>query len=152
MLAKTVTYEDYDGKKRTETFYFNLNKTELMKWLTTSGDYTLDKVLERLIETNNVKEQIEIMESMLKLSYGKKSLDGRIFEKSEEIWKEFRYSEAYSEVFFEIMSSGKSAADFVNGVIPKALQEEIVKIIKENPEGIPDSLKDYVPDLVEVKQ
>ena len=29
MLKKTITYTDYDGRERTEDFYFNLNKAEL---------------------------------------------------------------------------------------------------------------------------
>ena len=31
MLKKTITYTDYNGNSRTEDFYFNLTKTELMK-------------------------------------------------------------------------------------------------------------------------
>ena len=31
MLKKTITYTDYNGVERTEDFYFNLTKAELME-------------------------------------------------------------------------------------------------------------------------
>ena len=43
MFKKTITYTDYDGVERTEEFLFNLNKAEIIEWMMTNGDYTLDK-------------------------------------------------------------------------------------------------------------
>lgn len=148
MYAKQITYIDYEGVKRKETHYFNLNKAELTKWLTTSGDYTLDKVLQRLSTERNGKKIMEIFEDLIKKSYGKKSLDGRKFEKTEEIWNDFYQTEAYSVLFMELVTDAKKAADFVNKVIPKDLADEVEKIIKDNPEGLPDNLRDYVPSEV----
>ena len=31
MYKKTITYEDFDGNKRTEDFYFNLTTAEVAK-------------------------------------------------------------------------------------------------------------------------
>ena len=31
MLKKTITYTDYNGSERTEDFYFNLSKAEIME-------------------------------------------------------------------------------------------------------------------------
>lgn len=144
MLVRKITFEDYDGNKRTEDHFFNLNKAEVIKWLTTSGDYTLDKVLERLSTERNGKKIMEIFEELIHLSYGRKSLDGRKFEKSEEIWNDFYQTEAYSVLFTELVTDAKKAADFVNKIIPKDLATEVEKIIAENPNAIPDELKDYV--------
>lgn len=144
MLIRSITYEDYDGNMRTENHYFNLSKAEVIKWLTTSGDYTLDKVLERLSNERNGKKIMEIFEDLIHLSYGKKSLDGRKFEKTEEIWNDFYQTEAYSVLFTELVTDASKAADFVNKIIPKSLAAEVEKIIKEHPEGIPDTMKDYL--------
>lgn len=143
MYAKTIKFEDFNGVKREEEHFFNLNKAEVIKWLTTSGDYTLDKVLERLSKERNGKKIMEIFEEMIKMSYGKPSLDGRKFEKTEEIWNDFYQSDAYSELFTELVTDAAKAADFVNKIIPKDLAEEVAKIIKENPDGIPAELRDY---------
>lgn len=143
MLKKTINYTDYDGNDRSEDYFFNLNKSEVIKWLTTTGDYTLDKVMERLANERNGKKIMEIFEDLIKRSYGKKSLDGRKFEKSEEIWNDFFQTEAYSSLFTELVTDARKAAAFVNAIIPKDMSDEISKIVKDNPNGIPDSLKDY---------
>ena len=144
MLKKTIKYEDYEGNLREEDFYFNLNKAEVIKWLTTSGDYTLDKVLIQLSNERNGKEIMKIFEDLIHLSYGVKSLDGRKFIKSEELWEDFHQTEAYSELFSELVMDAEKASDFVNKVIPKTLANDIAKTLSENPEGIPDEIKDYM--------
>lgn len=144
MLVKEIEFEDYDGNLRKEKHYFNLNQSEVFKLLMTEGEYTLDKVLERLATERNGKKIIQTFEDILHMSYGRKSLDGRKFEKSEEIWEEFYQTEAYSKLFTELVTDAKKAADFVNNIIPKKLADEVSKIIAENPDGIPDELKDYV--------
>lgn len=143
MYAKMIKFTDYLGHPREEEHFFNLNKSEVIKWLTTSGDYTLDKVLERLSKERNGKKIMEIFEEMIKMSYGKPSLDGRKFEKTEEIWNDFYQSDAYSELFTELVTDAKKAADFVNKIIPKYLSDEVEKIIRDNPDGIPTEIRDY---------
>lgn len=144
MYKRTITFTDYDDVEREEDHYFNLNKAEVIKWLTTSGDYTLDKVLERLSKERNGKKIMEIFEDLIHRSYGQKSLDGRKFEKTEEIWNNFYQTEAYSVLFTELVTDAAKAAEFVNKIIPKDLASEVEKIIKENPDGIPEEIKDYV--------
>lgn len=147
MLTKTIEFTDYDGQKREGTFYFNLNKAEVIMWMTTTGEYTLDKVLLRLSEERNGKRIMEIFEDLIHRSYGRKSMDGIRFEKSEELWLAFYQSEAYAELFSEIVTDAKKAAAFVNGIIPRQMAEEVNKALLENKDGIPAELKDYVPNL-----
>ena len=144
MLKKTITYTDYAGNVRTEDHYFHLNKAEVVKWLSTSGGYTLDKLLERLASEENAREIINIFDELIHTAYGRQSLDGRKFEKSEEIWKNFLETEAYSQLFLEIIGDAKAAAAFVNGIIPQDMADEIAKIVADNPEGIPAEVKDYL--------
>lgn len=41
MLKKTITYRDYNDVERTEDFYFNLTKAEIMEMeLGTTGGFT----------------------------------------------------------------------------------------------------------------
>lgn len=148
MYKKTIEFTDYNDEKRKEDHYFHLNKSEVIKWLTTSGDYTLDKVLERLATERNGKKIMDVFEDLIHRSYGRKSLDGRRFEKTEEIWNDFYQTEAYSVLFTELVTDAAKAAEFVNKIIPKDLADEIEKIIKQNPDGISDELKDYVKPVL----
>lgn len=146
MLKKTINFTDMNGQPRSGEFYFNLTKAETMMWLTTAGEYTLDKVLLRLSEERNGKKIMEMFEDIIHRSYGKKSLDGVYFEKNEQLWQEFYQSNAYSEMFVELVTDAKKAADFVRAIIPSDIADEISKALKDNREGLPAGLKDYVSD------
>lgn len=149
MLKRNITFTDYDDVQRTEEHYFNLNKAEVIKWLTTTGDYTLDKVLDRLSKERNGKKIMEYFENLIRMSYGRKSLDGRKFEKSDEIWNDFYQTEAYSVLFTELVTDAAKAADFVNKIIPKDLAGEVERVMRENPESIPPELR-KMGDIVQM--
>lgn len=144
MYKRTVEYEDYSGNKRREDFYFHLNKAEVIQWLICNGGYTLDQQLQRLYEASRGKDIMDIFEDLLRRSYGKKSLDGRRFDKDDEIWKDFRATEAYSIIFTDLVTDAKKAAAFINAIIPKRLQDDVNKVMEENRDAIPDELRDYV--------
>lgn len=141
MYKETITYEDYNGVERTEDHYFHMNKAEVIRWITTNGEYTLDQVIRQDTMKGNGKAIIEAFEDLIHRSYGRKSLDGKRFEKSEEIFKEFYETEAYSEFFMGIVTDAKKAAKFFNGVIPKSLADEAERLMKENPDSIPEEYK-----------
>lgn len=146
MLKKTITFEDYEGNERTEDFYFNLSKAEVVDFLTTSGGYTIDKLIEKLIKTENARDIMQIFKDLIYISYGEKSLDGRRFLKSKEVKDNFIETEAYSVLYMELISDAKKAADFLNGIIPKDLASEVTKYMSD-PNNLPPALKDYAPDL-----
>lgn len=118
MIKKTITYTDYDGNNRTEDFYFNLTKAEVME-MEMSTDGGLEKMINKIIQTTDTKKIIEIFKSIILKSYGEKSPDGRRFIKNDELREAFSQTEAYSQLFMELATDAKAATDFVNGVIPK---------------------------------
>ena len=117
MLKKTITYVDYDGKSRTEDFYFNLTKAELTE-MEMSHEGGLGKAIERIIQAQKIPQIIEIFKSLINKSYGVKSDDGRRFIKNEDILKEFTETEAYSDLFMELATNSDAASAFVNGIVP----------------------------------
>lgn len=123
MLKKTMTYTDYKGVERTEDFYFNLTKAELMEMeLTTDGG--LSDYIEKIIKAQNQSEIVKLFKELLLKSYGEKSEDGRRFIKSPEISEAFAQTEAYSDLFMELASDSKKAAEFVNGIIPEEIPKD----------------------------
>ena len=123
MIKKTVTYKDFDGNERTEDFYFHLTEQELTEW-ELSVDGGLSGVLTRIINSNDNKKIIEIFKDLLIRSYGVKTPDGRGFIKNEEVLNDFKYTQAFSDIYMELATNDKAAADFVNGVIPESLVKE----------------------------
>lgn len=145
MLVKKIKYTDFNGVEREEEYMFNLNKSEILKWLTTTGGYTIEQVLKKMVETENVRDMVNEFEMLIMMSYGEKSLDGKSFIKTDEVKNRFRYSLAYDALFMELVGDAQKASDFFNKVIPADLAEEVDKMMRENPDQIPDLLKDNMP-------
>lgn len=119
MLKKTITYEDYDGNKRTEDFYFNLSKAEIMEMeLSVSGGMT--QMLNRIVAEQDSEKIIKTFKEIILKAYGEKSPDGKRFIKSEELSTAFSQTEAFSQLFMELATDADAAAKFVNGIIPVA--------------------------------
>lgn len=117
MLKKTITYHDYNGVERTEDFYFNLTKAEILEMeMGTSGG--LAEMIEKIVKTKDAPAIISMMKDLILKAYGEKSADGRRFIKNDEVKNNFAQTEAYSILFMELATDADSAAKFVNGIIP----------------------------------
>ena len=124
MLKKIITYTDYNGVERTEPFYFNLSKAELMEMeLGVTGGMT--EMLNKIINAKDGPSLMKTFKEMIMKAYGVKSDDGKRLIKSEELSIAFTQTEAYSVLFMELITDDKAAADFVNGIIPNEIQAEV---------------------------
>lgn len=122
MLKRTIKYTDYNDNETTEAFYFNLTKSELVEFEVSYKDGFQD-TLERIIATDDREKLIAEFKKIILASYGQKSDDGKRFIKSDELRTEFSQSAAYNELFMELATNENAAADFINGVMPKALMD-----------------------------
>lgn len=117
MLKKKITYTDYNGTERTEDFYFNLTKTEIMEMeLGTNGGFV--EMIQRIVDAQDAPSIIKVFKDVILKSYGEKSPDGKRFIKSKEISDAFSQTEAYSQLFMELATDADAAAEFVNGIVP----------------------------------
>lgn len=117
MLKKTITYTDYNGTERTEDFYFNLSKAEIMEMeMGTTGG--LAEMIQRIVAAQDAPAIIKIFKDLVLKAYGEKSADGKRFVKSEELASAFSQTEAYSILFMELATDADAAAKFVNGIVP----------------------------------
>ena len=124
MLKKIITYTDYNGVERTEPFYFNLSKAELMEMeLDVTGGMT--EMLNKIINAKDGPSPMKTFKEMIMKAYGVKSDDGKRLIKSEELSIAFTQTEAYNVLFMELITDDKAAADFVNGIIPNEIQAEV---------------------------
>lgn len=122
MLKKTITYTDYNGAERTEDFYFNLSKAEVMEMeMSTSGG--LAEMIKKIVAAQDAPAIIKIFKDLVLKAYGEKSPDGKRFIKSEEIATAFSQTEAYSQLFMELATNADEAAKFVNGIVPAASEK-----------------------------
>lgn len=133
MLKKTITYSDYNGVNRTEDFMFNLSKAELMEMeMGTTGGFS--QMVNGIISAQDAPAMIKIFKDLILKSYGVKTPDGKGFRKSEELSKAFSETEAYSQLFMELVTDDKAAAAFINGILPSDIAADAAKAIEENPD------------------
>lgn len=122
MLKKTMTYTDYSGNERTEDFYFNLSKAELLEMeLSEAGGF--EEMIRRIVASQDTAKITSVFKELILKSVGIKSPDGKRFMKSPEIREEFMQTEAYSDLFVELIGDADKAAAFVNGVVPAELSQ-----------------------------
>lgn len=123
MYKITKKYEDFNGIEKEEDFYFNLTKADILK-MELSEEGGMDKRLDRLVKTQDIKEAIKVFEGLLLMSYGVKTDDGR-FVKNDQIRQNFVSSAAYSEIYMDLATNPEEAQKFVEGVVPKMEQSSI---------------------------
>lgn len=122
MLKKTITYKDYNDVERTEDFYFNLNKAELMEMeMSTTGG--LAEMIQTIVQTQDAPAIIKVFKDLVLKAYGEKSADGKRFMKANDagvpLSVAFSQTEAYSQLFMELATDADKASEFVNGIVPK---------------------------------
>lgn len=131
MLKKTITYTDYNGLERTEDFYFNLSKAEIMEMeMSTTGGFA--EMLQKIVAAQDAPAIIKVFKDITLKAYGEKSPDGKRFIKSDELREAFSQTEAYSQLFMELATDADAASNFIKGVIPADLEKEVGKAIAEN--------------------
>lgn len=126
MLKKTMTYTDYNGNQRTEDFYFNLTKAEILEMeMTTTGG--LAEMIQRIVKAQDIPAIVKIFKDLVLKAYGQKSPDGKRFIKNAELTEEFAQTEAYSDLFMELSTDAEKAQQFINGIVPADIDLESAK-------------------------
>ena len=124
MLKKTITYTDYNGSERTETFRFNLTKAEIVKMeMGVAGG--LAERIERIVAAQDQPSIIEVFEDLIQKSYGVMTPDGKGFMKRQEDLDAFMATPAYSELFMELATNAEAASEFINGIIPANMSKAL---------------------------
>lgn len=118
MIKKTITFTDYDGNERTEDYWFNISKAELVE-LENSVKGGLKKILEKAVQEKDGPKIMSIFKEIILKAYGVKSNDGRRFMKDPEITRDFIETEAYVNLFMELATDEKAGGAFMDGVLPK---------------------------------
>ena len=128
MIKKTVTYKDYNGTERTETFYFHFTEAELLDMeMSVEGGFA--ERVKRIVDAKSQTELLQVIKKFVLDAHGVKSDDGRLHIKNEQTRAEFVQCPAYSKIFMELLTDDKAASEFTNGVVPDDMKEQLAAII-----------------------
>lgn len=130
MISKKIKYTDYNDKTVEETFHFHLNKAELTKMnFTESGESLVDLISEISEDNAGTRRVLDILEQIIRASVGVKSEDGSRFIKNDDIRSKLFDTEAYSELFSELLQNPERTAKFIQGILPKESQKQLNKAL-----------------------
>lgn len=121
MLKKTIKYVDYNDVEREEDFYFNLSKAELIEMDLVHPE-GFEGWIQKIIDARDNETLVALFKEIILKAYGEKDPTGRRFIKSPELATAFMQTEAYSELYMELVADPSAAAAFINGIIPKIAQ------------------------------
>lgn len=150
MLKKTITFEDLDGNQVTEDFYFNINKTELIQ-MQLSVEGGMEARLSQIVASQDGKRIMEIVDDILRQAYGVRSDDNRRFLKSDELFEDFKQTDAYNVLFLELCTDAGASAAFMNALMPKDLAAEVeaklmTKPVQDNALPEPKAIRDMTTE------
>jgi len=148
MLARDITYTDFfTEEERTEIFYFNLTKAELIK-MSVKVDGGMQKYLETIIAEEDQDKLLEEFDKLVLAAYGERQEDGR-FLKSPEVSAKFAQTAAYQVLIEKLITEANYAAEFVLGAFPanaeleQVVKEKILPVAPETQAAIPPPPTSY---------
>ncbi len=131
MICKKITYVDFEGTERTEEFWFHLSEAEITELEFTTQGGGLMELMQKCIDTTDVATVIEQYKKILCLSYGQKSSDGRRFIKSKEATEAFTQTEAFSQLYMELVTDQEKGAEFFNKVAAKPTKQRVAPNVRQ---------------------
>lgn len=134
MLVRTFEYKDFNNQLRKDTWYFNLTRAELLK-MELGAWGGMDALLKRLMREENPEKIMDMFEKIILGAVGEKSPDGRKFVKNETIREDFKATQAYSDLFFELVTDPDKANAFLKGCVDADLAAKITEAEKARDEA-----------------
>lgn len=130
MVTLNVTYDDLDDNPRSEKLYFNLTESEFAEWeLETEGG--LAAFLDSIDVVNHPIDAYRFISDLIVRAYGVRTDDSAEFKKSKKLAKKFKRSLAFDAVFQHLSSSADAQLDFIMGIMPKRLRDQMKPQLEE---------------------
>lgn len=147
MLKKPIEYTDFFGQPRKRTLYFHISTSRAARMVMNEtvveggieeGDELDAKAQERVrdglsrrirgvMERGKGREIIELFDWLVSNAYGIIEDDGETFSQSEEIYERWMNSASYDAFFNNLLEDTDAMTEFVNGVFPKGMAQNLPK-------------------------
>lgn len=140
MIKKNIQYVDpFTEESETMEAYFHLTKHDmLMMEARHKGGY--QAYLMRIVDAKDGPTILNTFSDLIGQAYGirfsRADGSGDAFIKDQARTLEFLSSEAFSELLMELATDANAGAEFVNGLFPKQLREQVEQFKKDNPDKV----------------
>ena len=130
MFSKEFTFTDYNGKEKKATYWFSLEKDEMLRM--ELGNYGgLQHTMKRMMDEERPDKVLDLLENIVLTAVGEISPDGSSFYKNDRIREAFRQTKVCHDLLFELMSDENALQNFILGAIPA----ELAKMMPEKNES-----------------
>lgn len=116
MIKKTISYVDFNGTQRNDDYYFHLSVPEATRFAARFGEQGWEAGIKSIVDSGDLRDVLDLFEDVILTSYGQKSPDGRTFVKNKEMRDNFSNSEAYAQLFEELIMSPDAMTQFAKGI------------------------------------
>ena len=124
MLKQDMKFTDHEGRERSVTLHFNLDKLEITE-LQLEYPNGLQAALQEIMDSESNKEALAFIKDLVDRSYGEKDADGVHFNKQPEVLQRFKSAVYYPDFLFSLFQDGgKRGFDFIKGILPADLVRE----------------------------
>jgi hypothetical protein len=123
MFKKTIEFEDFNGKKQRQDFYFHMSKSELLTIAADGSAYT--DHIKRIVELSDGAAILHEFRQLVSKACGVRSADGARFIKDAEAKSQLMDSPAFDELLMELATNADDASNFVQQLIPEKMQKEL---------------------------
>lgn len=134
MIKKTITYEDFNGEKRTKDFYFHMNQVEFAK-LNGEVPGGLEKRIQDIIANQDQDAMLRLVDLLVSRSYGERDdEDGgftKIGKNGRPLYEKFVNTSAYDNLIIELIQGEKNIVTFLSGIMPKEVQARMDEEFKK---------------------
>lgn len=126
MFKKEFTFTDYNGNEKKATYWFSLEKDEMLKM--ELGNYGgLEHTMRKLLKEERPDKVLDLLEDVVLSAVGEISPNGESFYKSEKIREDFRQTKVCHDLLFELMSDEDALRNFIMGAIPAEISAKMAE-------------------------
>jgi hypothetical protein len=141
MFKKTITFEDFNGVKHTEDFYFHVAKADIIAMGV--GAEALQDRIARIVASKDGHGIIKQIRFFIELGAGRRSEDGSQFLQTQEIKQAFMSSPACDELLVELCTNAQASVDFITNLIPEKTIRELAATAEKNSAGSTETVNPF---------
>lgn len=110
MLSKDITFTNpVTGEEQTRTYLFHLNKAEIIRIVGRDREGDWDAYIKSIVDKGDLNAMLDFIELVVRSAVGYRNANSE-FAKTQEFAAEFIASEAYGELFIELLTNKDDAA------------------------------------------
>lgn len=144
MLKKSIKFKNLDGVEEEVVYYFHMNRGDVAM-MEVSSQEGYSGYLEKIIKDNDRGAIARAIKELILVSVGYRDKDdaGR-FIKTDEYAKAFSQTEAFSELYLELITDTAASIEFFKGVLPGNISNAEIRA-EANRRGVQIDLPDDRP-------